>query len=56
MVIANIDRITLDGPDDPEAAEALYYRVDAAYPQDWQEKVEVMLVKHDKTIRIAVVP
>ncbi len=33
-------RIRLDGPDRPDAAEALYYLVEASYPQDWQEAVE----------------
>ena len=40
LIITSIDRIPLDGPGHSEDAEALFYLVDTAYPQDWQEEVE----------------
>jgi hypothetical protein len=40
LTITKIDPIPLDGPRHSEATESLYYLVDTAYPQDWQDEVE----------------
>lgn len=40
LTITTINRIPLDGPGKQEDAESLYYLVDTAYPQDWQDEVE----------------
>ncbi len=40
LTITTINRIPLNGPGKTEDAESLYYLVDTAYPQDWQDEVE----------------